>query len=197
MSNYHSELSSRDRTILRYVRALDAGNEAELDIILDATLTDPELDQAIEEINCAYQEELQITSTATDAQVIQALVQKHFPSAFDADEDLEEQPLIVGEIAARLQADRRVPMNDREVNRQLLKSNAVLPAWLSIHAVQQLAKQLNVQASDRYWRNFRDVAITLGMGRGHNQSQLAAAREKTNRKSAKQSLRPSSQGKKP
>jgi hypothetical protein len=197
MSNYYSELNSRDRTILRYVRALDAGNEAELEIILEETLTDPELDQAIEEINCAYQEELQITSTATDAQVIQALVQKHFPSAFDIDEDLEEQPLMVGEIAARLQAERRVPMNDREVNRQLLKSNAELPAWLSIQAIQQLAKQLNVQASDRYWRNFRDVAITVGMGRGHNQSQLAAAREKTNRKSAKHSLRPPSQGKKP
>lgn len=194
MSNHHSELNSRDRMILHYVRALDSGNAEELEIILEAALTDPELDQAIEEINCAYQDELQISSTATDAQVIQALVRKHFPSTFD--DDLEDQPLTVGEIAARLQADRRVPLPDQETNRRLLTSKEFLPAWLSIQAIQQLAKQLKVQASDRYWRNFRDVAITLGMGRGHNQAQLAAAREKTNRKSSKKSHRPSSEEKK-
>jgi hypothetical protein len=71
-----------------------------------------------------------------------------------------------------LQADRRVPVTDQEANRHLLHSSVPIPEWLSAQAIRQLAIELGVTASDRFWRFFRDTAIMLGMGRSHEQTQL-------------------------
>lgn len=169
---------NRDRMIHRYVQALDQGDVEGIAAILEAALDDPELDKVIEEINLSYQEELHLTPITTDAEVVRELVWKHISSAFE-EEDLNEKPLTVGEVAARLQADRSVPSADQEANRSLLSSSEPLPPWLSVQKIRKLADQLIVKASDRYWRKFRDTAITLGMGRGQSQAQLAAARERT------------------
>ncbi len=168
---------SHEKAIHRYVKALDEGDMAAIAEVLNAALDDPELEQAITDINLAYQEEEQITPIATDAEVIRNLLREHFPSAFEDMEEFDNQPLTVGEVAARLQVDRQVLPADQEVNRRLLKSLVPLPAWLSVQVIQQLATQLNVKASDRFWERFRDTAIALAMGRSHDQAQLAAARE--------------------
>lgn len=172
---------SQVRMIHRYVQALDQGDVEEIAAILEAALDDPELDRVIEEINLSYQEELHLTPITTDAEVVRELVSKHILSAFE-EEKLDEKPLTVGEVAARLQADRSVPSADQEANRSLLSSSELLPPLLSIQEIRKLADRLRVKASDRYWRNFRDTAITLGMGRGQSQAQLAAARDRTQRK---------------
>lgn len=166
----------REKLIYCYVQALDKGDMDGVAAVLEAALDDPELDRVLAEINMTYQEEELLTPTAADAQLVRKLLREHLVSAFVVSEPIET-PLTVGEIAARLQADRRVPLADQETNRHLLHSTIPVPEWLSAQAIKQLAKDLGVSASERFWRFFRDTAIMLGMGRNHEQAQLAAARE--------------------
>jgi hypothetical protein len=166
----------REKMIHHYIQALDQGDIDGVAVVLEAALDDPELDRVIAEINLALQEEEQLTPTAVDAQLVRDLLRKHLPSAFHVDER-DERLLTVGDVAARLQADRRVPTADQEANRRLLGSSAPLPTWLSAQAVSRLIAELGVAASDRFLRAFRDTAIMLGMGHRHSQAQLAAARE--------------------
>jgi DNA-binding phage protein len=175
--NTNQSIISREAAIHRYILALDQGDMEGVAQILEAALDDPELERLITEINLAYQEEEQITPIATDAQLVRDLLHKHFKSAFET-EEVDFMPLTVGEVAARLQADRRVLPADQEANRILISSSVPLPKWLSLQAVKELAAQLGVKTSDRFWRTFRDTAIMLSMGRSHSQAQLAAREEK-------------------
>lgn len=166
----------RAKAVYRYVQALDQGDMEGVTAVLRDALYDPELSRIIAEVNLAYQEEEQLTPIADDALLIRELIRKHLPSAFEADQP-DDTPLTVGQVAARLQADCRVPSADQEANQRLLDSSMPLPAWLSVQAVRQLAKELGVIASERFWRAFRDTAIMLGMGQSHRRAQWAAARE--------------------
>lgn len=166
----------RTQAIHRYVDALDRGDIDGIDQVLEAAMHDSELSRIIEEINLEYQDQDQLTPIAADAQLVRDLLQQHLSSAFDINEP-DETPLTVGQVAARLHAERRVPVADQEANRRLVVSSVPLPTWLSAQAVRQLAMELGVAASDRFWRMFRDTAITLGMGQSHKSAQLAAARE--------------------
>jgi DNA-binding phage protein len=165
----------REKLIYRYVTALDQGDIGEVAAVLEAALDDSELNQAIVEINMAYHEEEGLSQFAADANLVRELLRKHFLSAFE--EDTDEGPLTVGEVAARLQADRRISKIDQETNHLLLRSTIPVPTWLSISNVKKLAAELGVSASERFWDTFRDVAISLSMGRSHKQARLAAARE--------------------
>jgi hypothetical protein len=185
----------REKMIHRYIQALDQGDIDSVAAVLEAALDDSELDRVIAEINLALQEEEQLTPTAADAQLVRDLLRKHLPSAFHMDEP-DERPLTVGDVAARLQADRRVPPADQEANRRLLGSSVPLPTWLSAQAVSRLITELGVATSDRFLRAFRDTAIMLGMGHSHSQAQLGAAREEraryTARENRDQASRPAS-----
>jgi hypothetical protein len=59
----------------------------------------------------------------------------------------------------------------------LLGSSVSIPNWLTAKAIKKLAKELNVTASERFWKVFKDTAIMLTMGRSHSQAQILAARE--------------------
>ena len=176
----------RAKAVYRYVQALDQGDMDSVAAVLRDALYDPELSRIIAEVNLAYQEEERLTPIADDAHLVRELIRKHLLSAFEAEEPEDETPLTVGQVAARLQADRRVPPADQEANRRLLGSSTPLPAWLSVQAVRQLAKELGVTASERFWRAFRDTAIMLGMGQRHKRAQLAAAREQRARYKGRQ-----------
>lgn len=166
----------REKLIYRYVQAMDHGDAEEITAVLEAALDDPELDRIITEIDLAYQEEEQLTPIAQDAELVRKLIREHLPSAFEV-EETEDKPLTVGDVAARLQVDRRVPSGDQEANHLLLGSSVPLPIWLNARAIKKLATDLGVTASERFWQAFRDTAIMLGMSRPHNQAQLLAARE--------------------
>ena len=173
-ANQHNIL--REKLIYRYVQAMDQGDVEEIAAVLEAALDDPELDRIITEIDLAYQEEEKLIPIAQEAQLVKALIREHLPSAFQA-EEVEEGPLTVGEVAARLKADRKVPVADEKANRLLLGSSISVPTWLNAKVIKKLAEELGVTASKRFWRVFKDTAITLNMGRSHSQAQLLAARE--------------------
>jgi len=139
-------------------------------------LDDPELDRIITEIDLAYQEEEELTPMVQDAQLVRDLIRKHLPSAFEA-EETDDKPLTVGEVAARLKADRKVSTADEETNRLLLASSTPVPAWLSGKAIKKLAEELGITASQRFWQAFKETAILLNIGRTYSQTQLLAARE--------------------
>jgi hypothetical protein len=175
----------RELAIYRYVAALDAGDLEGVEAVLHAAIADPELAEAVAEINLSYQEELLLAPPAEDAAFVRELLRKHFHSAFADEEPAEEpaeEPLTVSDVAIRLEHEQRVSGSDREANRCLLGIRLPVPEMLSLQAVEELARQTGVEASGRFWRQFRETAIMLGIGRSHQQSQLAAAREARRRK---------------
>jgi hypothetical protein len=179
-SNNDSRVEAREKAIYRYVEALD---KAELDTIaavLDLAVDDPDLSQAITEVNLSIQEEMQLLPFAADAESVRTLIHNHLHSVTEVAGD-RDLPLTVGEVAAKLKSERRVPFSDEKINDLLLNSHQSLPAFLSLEAIQHLGRELGVRASDRFWRAFRDAAITLSMGRGR-ESQLLAAREQRERR---------------
>jgi hypothetical protein len=175
--NYVDKDFERERLVHQYIQALDQGDTDAIAVVLEAALDDPELDRIIEEIHLSYQEELQLPSTITDAEVVRELVHKYLPSAFK-EQEVENELLTVGEVAAYLQAKGRILAIDKEANVSLLNSTVALPEELNVQAIKQLASELGIKASDRYWRSFRDTAIALEMGRGQMEAQLMAARKK-------------------
>jgi hypothetical protein len=166
----------REKLIYRYVQAVDQGDLEEIAAVLEAALDDPELDRIITEIDLAYQEEEKLMPIAQEAQLVRELLHEHLPSAF-VTEEVDDKPLTVGEVAARLKANRKVPVADEKTNRLLLRSSVPIPTWLNARVIQKLAEELGVTASKRFWQMFKDTAITLNMGRSHSQAQLLAARE--------------------
>jgi hypothetical protein len=180
MNNYFVDIN-RQKAIQRYVSALDEGDLDNVALVLELAAEDPILDQMIIEINQSIEQEEELTDFAKDAEIVRSLVHQHFASEL-IDNNLE-RPLTVGEVVARMQADRNVPTLDQSVHQNLLRLAIPLPEFLSIQAIRKLATNLQVNASERFWRSFRDTAIKMGIGRG--QAQMAAARKQKLQKSTK------------
>jgi hypothetical protein len=170
----------RHKAVQNYISALDNGNLDEIQLVIEQAVDDPILDQMLVEINQAVEQEEGLTVFAKDATLVSQLVNKHFDSNDGADE-FNEQLLTVGEVAARMQADRNIPPSDQSAHKILLNLSTQLPEFLNIQAVRKLAVQLQVNASDKFWRVFRDTAIMMGIGRG--QAQMSAARKQNTNKS--------------
>jgi hypothetical protein len=163
---------NRQKAIQRYVTALDNGNLDDVLSILDEATQDPILDQMIIEVNQAIEQEEGLTTFANDAKLVRDIIQTYFDHP-EIPED--ERPLTVGEVAAQMQVDRKVPVSDQEIHKRLLKVTTPLPDTLNVQAIRRLARLLKINASEKFWRVFRDTAIMLGIGRG--QAQMAAARK--------------------
>jgi hypothetical protein len=102
------------------------------------------------------------------------LFEKNLPSAYQKRPAL---PLTVGEVAERLRAKKRVPQGDEEASRRLLTDGTPVPTQLDESQMAQLITLLPIQASQRFWRAFREQAMLLLMGRTSAQAQLGLARE--------------------
>jgi hypothetical protein len=179
MNNNLVEIS-RQKAIQRYVRAIDKGDLEEIINVLDQATTDPALDLMLVEINQAVEQEEGLTVFAKDTVFVRQLIHQHFNSDIMSDEP-DVQPLTIGEVAARMQAARNVPTTDQSIHKTLLHFSTPLPEFLNIQAIRKLATELQVDASEKFWRVFRDTAIMMGIGRG--QAQMAAARKQKARKS--------------
>jgi hypothetical protein len=175
--------ASRDRAIHLYVQALDRGDIDTIIYILEEAQNDHELDHAIAEINLAIEEEATLTPIANDAQLVRDLIQKHIPSSLSS-EIIVYEALTVRDVAAQMQAKHSVPVSDRQAHQELLGKSLELPGWLSIQEIKRLAHELQIQASDRFWKLFRETAIMMGMGKG--QAQMAATRRNEKRRKTNQ-----------
>jgi hypothetical protein len=163
-----------ERSIDRYVRALDSGDLEEIATILQIAEEDDELDHIIEEVNWAYAEEMGLLSMGPDVAQVRDLLQEHFPSAFG--QLAENPPIRVSDVTAHLVANRLVPPSDQESSLKLLSVNHTLPDWLSLPEVRKFIQQFGLIVSERFIKVFRDSAIQMSMG--HGQAQMAATRRK-------------------
>ena len=167
-----------ERSIDRYIRALDSGDLEEIGTVLQIAEEANELDQIIEEINWAYAEEMGLSSMSLESAQIRTLLQEHFPSAFG--QPSENHPITVSEVAAHLVANRLVPPSDQESSLKFLNVHHALPDWLSLPEIRKLIQKFGYKVSERFLKVFRDAAIQMSMGRG--EAQMAATRRKTSRR---------------
>jgi hypothetical protein len=177
--NQYQVPASRDRTIHLYVQAMDRGDIDTIIRILEMAMDDHELDHAIAEINLAIEEEAMLSTLANDAQLVRDLIDKYLPSSKPI-ELAEQEALTVRDVAAQMQAKHNVPVADQQAHQELLGKSIELPSWLSIQEIKRLAHELQIQASDRFWKSFRETAIMMGMGKG--QAQMAATRRNEKRR---------------
>lgn len=175
MMNQPNSKAQIERSITRYVRALDASNLDEIAEVLQIAEEDAELDRIIGEINEAYAEEIGLSVNSLDSEKVRKLLQENFLSVFS--ESIEISPITVGEVTAHLIANQLVPPADQENSLKLLHINIPLPKWLSLPEIRSLSHQLSLNVSERFLKAFRDAAIQMSMGRG--QAQMTAARRKT------------------
>ena len=170
--------TNHQKAIQRYINALDMGNIDEVLIVLEEAAEDPALDHMIVEVNQAIEQEEGLTPFAEDAEFVRNLIQKHFNNVQFVESDGRE--ITIGDVAARMQTDRSVPISDQAIHEKLVHLTAPLPEILNIQAIRKLAYKLQITASEKFWRVFRDTAIMMGIGRG--QAQMAAARKQKERK---------------
>lgn len=175
MMNQPNSKAQIERSITRYVRALDASNLDEIAEVLQIAEEDAELDRIIGEINWAYADEIGLSVNSVDSEKVRKLLQENFLSVFS--ESIEISPITVGEVTAHLIANQLVPPADQENSLKLLHINIPLPKWLSLPEIRSLSHQLSLNVSERFLKVFRDAAIQMSMGRG--QAQMTAARRKT------------------
>lgn len=169
--NRKQSLTSTRYLVYRYVQALDKGDLNEVEMILQAAQQNSELDHMIREVNAEYASELGLTPLAKMTTRIQELLEKYFVQ----DDEIEYQPLTVGDVAARMAGDQEIPKAQREISKELIENRTILPEWLSIQAVRQIGAKLKL-LDERFLRAFRDTALQMMMGRG--QAQMAATRAK-------------------
>jgi hypothetical protein len=169
---FDEESIRRERLLDLYVWGLDHGDSDAIATALEAALTDPQLNNLIDEINQAFEEEERLSPLADEAETVRSLLRQHIPSAF------EPQPhqgsLTVRDAASHLQSKSRVPASDLEAHRLLLNSGEPLPAQLSLVEIKKIAVKLKVKATDFYWKRFQQSAVALWMARSQKQAQLAA-----------------------
>lgn len=171
MQNKEQQL--RQRWIDRYVRALDQGDADALEAVLDATLDDPELSAALDEIHQTYLEEAGIPTASDTAHTVARLAHQHL-AAVAAQEERQAASPTVGEVAALLMAERQVAPQDEAVNRALLQIDRPLPLDLTVPTLATLFAEIGVRASRHYLRAFKDKALWLEMSRSENRLRLAA-----------------------
>jgi hypothetical protein len=168
----------RELALQRYIEAFDRGDLDGITDVLAQAETDPELDRRLAGVNAALHADAGLQPVEEQARLVRRLLVQHLPSGLPR-EDEPPAPLTVGDVAAKLQAERAAgpaPVTDRDANARLLGNLTPLPERVTTGTIARLAEQLGVAASTRYWEAFRRAATILGMARQHGEAQLAAAR---------------------
>jgi hypothetical protein len=181
------EQLTREKALYLYANALERGDFATIEAILEQATRDIDLDEMIFELHEAYQDE-QEGVHADDAALVRELIRAHLPSglAMSEDEVLEVPPLTVGDVCASLQTKAAIQGGDaREVKsltERLRQSEAPLPEELTGRKVRQFFAQLGVSVSERFQELFREAAIFLSMSREQDMARLSAARREPRRR---------------
>jgi hypothetical protein len=172
-------LTPDERDAFRYLDALDAGDLDAVAQLWEQAAADPDLARQLGELTDAAAQELEEASgLRADAERVRGLLQRHLPSAFA--EEAEPGPVTVADVAAKLQADaalRGFAEIDLTANAKLLADATPLPDQLGQPQLERWAGSLNVSASPRYWKQFRQTAVMLRMSRCQTGAKLAAARQ--------------------
>jgi hypothetical protein len=180
----HDDEVRRNASVERYILALDAADFAAVAAVFAEAETDPALDHLLAEVDEALHAESNLPTSQEDAQKVRLLLARHHPNVFTGP---ETGPPTVGDVAAKLQAEHDAKSyvllaGDLSANTRLFGNRTPLPSRPVPRLLRQIADATGVQASDLYWQRFRDAALVLTMARESGGIQLAAARERSERK---------------
>lgn len=169
-----------EKTVLRYIVALEKGDLDTVTAILQMAEQDDELEQMLLDINDIEATEIDGATHAQDAAIVRELVQTYLLSTIP-EVPPELPPLTVGSVIARIHADAaalRVHVEPGALtathSHQMI--DTLLPVDLSLRSVRQLLEQLGVKAGRRFQDLFRETALFMRMGRNQGMARLAATR---------------------
>lgn len=173
----------RENAALLYVHALDEGNAQTIAALLELSRSDSELSTLFCEIDREFEQEIEAqwqaeaeqedAITPDDVQTVREILHDHLPSAH---EPRPSSPLTVGDVASQLLARKRVP-EEEAIARQLQDNSMPVPLRPDKKQMAQLVGQLRVDASEKFWRAFRETMVSLFVGRTSAQAQFGLARE--------------------
>ena len=186
------EQLAREKALYLYANALERGDFATLETILEQAEHDLGLEQMIFELHEAYQDEYE-PAHADDAATVRELIREHLPSGLATpDEDLEILPLTVSDVCASLQTKAAIQGGSagevKALTEQLRQNQTPLPEELTGRKLRQFFAQLGVSASDRFRELFREAAIFLSVSREQDMARLSAARHQSRQRSRAKSF---------
>lgn len=169
----------REKWLLRYSTALDAGDFDTVSLVLQQAEQDPELERMILEVNDVLASEMEQATHAQEDTLVRELIQTHLRSAL-SEVTPEPPPLTVGHVIARIHADaaqgKKVEREALAATRSYQSVDTPLPADLSLRGVRALLEQVGLKVERRFQDIFRETAIFLRMGRNQGMARLAATR---------------------
>jgi hypothetical protein len=177
----NKEQLAREKALYLYANALERGDFATIETILEQATCDTDLEQMIFELHETYHDENESVH-ANDAALVRELIREHLPSglAMLENEALDVPPLTVGDVCASLQTKAAIQGGDaREVKtltERLRQSETPLPEELTGRKLRQFFAQIGVSVSERFQELFREAAIFLSMSREQDMARLSAAR---------------------
>lgn len=179
-----ADTRERERALYLYDTALLQGDFDAVAAVLKAAEGDAVLERMIKELDREHEEErVRAPGLARDTETVRRLLREHLrgqePPAAEGAAEVAE--LTVGDVVARLYADRAVPKIDQLAGRRLQDCAVQVPTALSARAVEGLARQLEaatgVVLSERFWRAFRETALLLGVRASQQLGRAAARRQ--------------------
>jgi hypothetical protein len=179
----------REKLLLRYTTALDAGDFDTVALVLQMAEQDAELERMILEINDVMASELEEATDAQEDETVRELIHTHLRSAL-SEVVPELPPLTVGHVMARIHADAalagKVERETLAATRSYQTADTPLPTDLSLRGVGKLLERLGLKVGRRFQDIFRETAIFMRMGRNQGMARLAATRRQqaTSRPSA-------------
>lgn len=176
MTKRNPEHFAREKALYMYSSALAEGDFDTVLSVLKLAEQDALLDQMIQELNQAYDEEQEgsLQDDQDEVLVQQLLLQHLVDGRSESADDVPE--VTVGEVVARLQADRTIPSSDQAASLSLQGSTLHVPRSPSRRSIKELATRIGASLSERFWLVFRETAIMLGL-RASQQVHYAAARK--------------------
>src|SRR5581483_1526413 len=165
---------ARERALHVYAAALLQGDLETMGRILRLAEEDPVLARQVEELEAEDEARFPELALAGDAEEVRRLLLQHLPSAQGTD-DPEPPALTVGDVVSKLLVERRVAPADQAAAEALRRKDVPVPARVGWKDVRRLGQALGVQASEAFWRCFREAALLLGLSQSQ-QAGFAAAR---------------------
>lgn len=170
-----------DLLTLQYLEALEAADWETVGELWRLAETHAELESCLLSLSAGLLEEAGSNDPlAQDAEVVRALLRKHFAQRPDP---TGPAPLTAGDVAVQLQVDHRqgrivLSETERQLLSQLQTNPTPLPEQITRDGMDAWATQLRVTGNQHFWREFRRVASLLRMRENQQAMQLAAREEK-------------------
>ena len=179
-----------DKRLLEYADALEAHDWETFTEIWNEAGSNAQLEQALREFHEGLLDERNTErGLEDDAEGVRKVIASCFPERPNPSPNSID-PLTASDVASRLQADLaggsvHFTDADRRVVQMLITNATPLPQQLKLPVFEKWRQDLGIEASQPFWRMFRQTALKLNMSRSQQQTRLLAAREQSPKRKGK------------